>query len=198
MSANRPDRATSGRRSAVRRLSDESHLHSEHTRPRSRHFILFYIVNTGTKRRFMSGCPWWFSTAFIGFAISFSILVIVLPHRSFPVGPLLTSIVVIVGFLAFRLSSPQIYLGDNCLYIDRMWRKATIPLDQVAGIEETKLSWPFRSQSIIIRFRIDTPFGRSLYLGSFGNVPSMTFPWVVKDLKCALRDLPSKQSSQWS
>jgi hypothetical protein len=153
-------------------------------------------MNTATKRRFMSGCPWWFSTAFIGFCIFFAILVIALRPAPFPWGPLRTVIVMILGFLVFRLSSPQIYLGDDCLYISRIWRNATIPLDEVAGIDETKPSWPFRSYSTVIHFATDTPFGRSLYLGSFGIVPSMTFPWVLKALKSALEELPSKRSNQ--
>ena len=102
----------------------------------------------------------------------------------------------ILGFVVFRLSSPQIYLGDDCLYISRIWRKATIPLDQLAGIDETKPTWPFRSYSAVIHFATDTPFGRSLYLGSFGIVPSMTLPWVLKDLKSALEELRIKRSNQ--
>jgi hypothetical protein len=144
----------------------------------------------------MSGCPWWFSTAFIGFCIFFAILVIALRPASFPWAPLRTVIVMILGFLVFRLSSPQIYLGDDCLYISRIWRKATIPLDKVAGVDETKSWWPFRSYSAVIHFATDTPFGRSLYLGSFGVVPSMTFPWVLKDLRSAAEKLANKRSNQ--
>jgi hypothetical protein len=144
----------------------------------------------------MSGCPWWFSTAFIGFGIFFSILDIALRPPSFPREPLRTVIGMILAFFAFRICSPQIYLGENCLYISRMWRKATIPLDQVAGIDETKFLWPFRPYSIVIRFTTDTPFGRSLYLGPFGIVPSMTFTWVLKDLKSAFQELPSKRPNQ--
>jgi hypothetical protein len=33
-------------------------------------------------------------------------------------------------------------------------------------------------------------------LAHFGIVPSMTFPWVLKDLKSALEELPSKRSNQ--
>jgi hypothetical protein len=153
-------------------------------------------MNTATKRRFLSGFPWWFSIVFIGLCIFFALLVIALRPASFPWAPLRGITVTILGFLVLRLSSPQIYLGDDCLYISRIWRKATIPLDKVASIYETKSWWPFRSYSSVIHFATDTPFGRSLYLGSFGIVPSMTFPWVLKDLKSALQKLSSKRSNQ--
>ena len=104
----------------------------------------------------------------------------------------------ILGFLVFRLSSPQVYLGDDCLYISRYGRTATVPLEHVARVEETKPKWPFPfpSYSAVLCFTTDTPFGRSLYLGSFGIVPSMTFPWVLKNLKSTLQELPSKRSNQ--
>jgi hypothetical protein len=148
-------------------------------------------VSTTPKRTFVSGYPWWFSAAFCGFCALFAMLSIAL--SSWPL--LRTVIVMVIGSSLFRLSSPQVHLGDDCLYTSRIGRKATIPLDHIASITETKSLWPFRSYSAVIHFTTGTPFGRSLYLGSFGFVPSMTFPWALKKLRRALDELATKRSS---
>src|SRR5437870_3060137 len=141
------------------------------------------------KRTFVSGYPWWFVTAFVILWAFFALLSLAVPSP----GLQFTLVVMIVGVFIYRLSSPQVYLGDGCLHISRYGRTVIVPLEHVAEIEETQFKWPFRPYSAVLRFTTDTPFGRSLYLGSFGLVPSMTLPWGLKELRQAL---DSKRSNE--
>jgi len=128
----------------------------------------------------------------VGFCAFFAMLSIAL--SSWPL--LRTVIVMVIGSSLFRLSSPQVYLDDDCLYSSRIGRKATIPLAHIASITETKSLWPFRSYSAVVHFATDMPFGRSLYPGSFGLVPSITYPWALKKLRRALDEQAPKRSNR--
>ena len=108
----------------------------------------------------------------------------------------LTLAVMIIGVLMYRLSSPQVYLCEGFLRISRYGRTVTVPLEQVAGLEETQGKWPFGRYSAVLHFTTETPFGRSLFLGSFGSVPSMTLPWAVAELRQALVEVATKRSNQ--
>ncbi len=136
------------------------------------------------KRIFISGVPWWGSAAYLGMCSFFALLCVAL--RAWH--PLCNVFVMVIGFLIFRAISPAVYLGHQGLHIRRMGREIVIPLGQVAGIDETKPSWPFRSYSATIRFAVDTPFGRSLYLGALGIVPSITFRWALEELRRAMHE----------
>ena len=144
------------------------------------------------KRTFVSGYPWWFVTAFVILWAFFALLSLA---ASSP-GLQFTLVVMIVGVSIYRFSSPQVYLGDGYLEISRYGRRVTVPLEHVADIEETRPKWPFRPYSAVLHFTTDTPFGRSLYLGSFGTVPSMTLPWGLEELRHALDNKRSNQAMQ--
>ena len=141
------------------------------------------------KRTFVSGYPWWFVTAFL---ILWSFFALFSLAASSP-GLQFTLVVMIIGISLYRLSSPQVYLYEDSLRITRYGRKVTVLLEHVASVEETKSKWPFRPYSAVLHFTTDTPFGRSLYLGSFDSVPSMTSPWGLEELRQAL---DSKRSNQ--
>jgi hypothetical protein len=130
----------------------------------------------------VSGVPRWYLVVFIGFCLAFSLVGMVLQswHFSFVV------LLIAAGFLLMRTASPTVYLiDDERLVISRWGQTTVVPLDQVAGVTESKASWPFGGYHCpAIHFTDDnTPFGRSLYLHSFGLIPGMTFPRAVKKLQ---------------
>lgn len=140
---------------------------------------------TRPNRILVCGVPRWYSVVFIGFCFAFGLVDIVLGswHLFFVV------LLIAAGFLVMRTTSPTVYLvDDERLDISRKRRRTVVPLDQVAGVTEAKASWPFGAYHCpAIHFMTDsTPFGRSLYLRSFGLIPSMTFPWAMKKLQRAI------------
>lgn len=144
------------------------------------------------KRTFVSGYPWWFITGFLIVWGFFALVSLELPSRGLQLMFQFTLTAVIIGIFMYRLSSPQVYLCEGFLQISRCGRTVKVPLEQVAGLEETTGRWPFRRYSAVLHFSTDTPFGRSLYLGSFGSVPSMTLPWGVAELRQALDKVATK------
>ena len=139
---------------------------------------------------------------YLGFCFAFASIVILLSFASGGEvgGPLLTVSIMVIGFLVFRASAPSVYMDSQFLYIARYGMKAAIPLDQIANVSETKPFWPFRPYSATIHFTTDTPFGRSLYLGSPGGIPSITFRSALEDLRRAADSAqttnPSNQTSE--
>ncbi len=130
----------------------------------------------------ISGFPWWFSVIYLALCFAFALIGAALRSWDF----LLTILVMVTGFLILRITSPTVYLDEQCLYVHRMGRKTVIPFDQVAGVTEAKQSWPFHPYSATIHFTSNTPVGDSLYLGSFGIIPSITFPWALEELRRAI------------
>ena len=152
-------------------------------------------MSTTRKRAFVSGHPWWFVTPWLTLWALFALISFVVPSpnsREFQY----TLVVMVVGFLIYRFSSPQVYLDDSCLWISRYGRTVAVPLEHVADIEETTFKWPSRPHSAVLHFTTDTPFGRSLYLGSFGALPSMILPSALKELRRALEEVAAKRSNQ--
>jgi hypothetical protein len=136
----------------------------------------------------VSGIPNLFTALFLGFCLAFSVIVLAVGYGSGSDvrAPLLTACVMVGALLLFRTAAPTVYTDGEFLYITRWWKKAAISLDKVVGLTEVPQLWPVRPYSATIHFRGATPFGRSLYLGALGVVPSFIFPWVVADLRKAI------------
>jgi hypothetical protein len=136
-------------------------------------------------RRMLSGIPNWFTALFIGLCVAFSGVVFAFAYggETDVLRPLLTAALLVVCLLLFRVAAPSLYFDGDCLYITRWWKKATISVEEVSEIIEIPRLWPFRPSSATIHFRSDTPFGRSVYLGAPGGVPSFIFPSVLADLR---------------
>ena len=136
----------------------------------------------------LSGIPNWFTALFIGGCVGSAGVVLAFAYggETDVLPPLLTAALMVVCLLLFRVATPAVYSDGDCLYITRWCKKATISIDEVSEIIEVPHLWPFRPYSTTIHFRSTTPFGRSLYLGALGIVPSFIFPWVVADLRKAI------------
>ena len=152
-------------------------------------------MRAGSKWTLVSGSPWWFDAAFLMLGGFFGIIGVVMGIAGVSWAPLLTVGAIIIGFILMRLIIPNVYLGDGCLYVSRMFRRATIPLEHVAHVQEPKPSWPFGVHWVVIHFTTDTPLGRFLYLGAFDSIPGMIFPSALEDLKQALTDAATKRSN---
>jgi hypothetical protein len=132
----------------------------------------------------ITGTPQWFTAVFVALCVvaGFGFIVASLAAGGDMWMPLIGAGACIAGFLLLSTAMPTVQMDDTYLYVSKRGKSAVVPLEHVAGVRET----PRPLYSATIDFSVDTPFGRSLYLGLTGGIPGMTSPRGVKILRQAV------------